>query len=78
MEWVEIFFWRKWKGINDVNVLKICIVTEMKKKILSKFPFKIIFINCGFLWALFYQECKSACVGVIVVSFFSLYTMKNL
>lgn len=51
----------------------------MKKKMLSKFPFKIIFINCGFLWALFYQECKSACVGVIVVSFFtSLYYEKSL
>lgn len=50
-----------------------------ERKMLSKFPFKINFINCGFLWALFYQECKSACVGVIVVSFFaSLYYEKSL
>lgn len=46
---------------------------------LSRFPFKIIFINCGFLRALFYQECKSVRVGVVVVSFFtSLYYEKSL
>lgn len=60
------------KGINDVNALKICIVTKMRK-MLSIFSFKIIFIKCGFLWALFYWKFKSACVDVTVVSSFTSF-----